>query len=337
MTQLLHKTPLKVLGFISGFFLFIISFILSIVLGVTEISFDTVIQSFANYDSSSNQHVIIHTTRIPRALIATAVGANLAVAGALMQALTRNPLASPGIFGINAGAIFFVVLAITFLPVTSLVHLMWIAFLGAGIAASAVYYLGSIGREGLTPIKIVLAGAAITALFASFTQGMLVVNEAGLQDVLFWLAGSVAGRTTEMLTPVLPYMIFSGIASLALAQPVNILTSGEDVAKGLGQRTVLVKLSIAVTVVLLAGSSVAVAGSIGFVGLIVPHISRFLVGVDYRWIIPYCAVLGATLLLIADIIARFPIRPEEVPIGVVTALIGTPFFIYIARRGFRNE
>jgi iron complex transport system permease protein len=337
MIQVLHSTPLKILGMALGLFLFMISFVLSIVLGVTDISFHTAFQSFIHYNPSSNQHVIIQTTRVPRAVIATAIGANLAVSGALMQALTRNPLASPSIFGINAGAIFFVILALTLFSVSSLTHLMWIAFLGAGVAALAVYYLGTIGRGGLTPIKIVLAGSAITALFTSFTQGMLVVNETGLQDVLFWLAGSVAGRTTDMLTPVLPYMIFAGIAALALAQPVNILTSGEDIAKGLGQRTVLVKISIAITVVLLAGSSVAVAGSIGFVGLIVPHIARSLVGVDYRWIIPYCAVLGANLLLLADIAARFPIMPEEIPIGVMTALLGTPFFIYIARRGFHNE
>ncbi len=200
-----------------------------------------------------------------------------------------------------------------------------------------VYYLGSLGRDGMTPIKIVLAGAAMTALFTSFTQGMLVVNETGLQNVMFWLAGSVAGKSAEGLIPVLPYMIFAGIAALVLAQPVNILSSGEDIAKGLGQRTGLVKISIAVTVILLAGSSVAVAGSIGFVGLVIPHIARFLVGVDYRWIIPYSAVLGAILLLLADIVARFVIMPGELPIGVMTALIGVPFFYLHCQEGVSLE
>lgn len=333
----IHQPSWKAVGFVLGLFLFALSFIFSIALGVTPISFGTVVESFFDYDEASNEHVIIQTTRLPRALIATAVGANLAVAGALMQALTRNPLASPSILGINAGAIFFVVLAITFLTITSLAQLTWFAFLGAGIAAVAVYFIGSIGKTGLTPIKIVLAGAAISALFGSFTQGMLVVNEAGLQDVLFWMAGSVSGRTTDMLLPVLPYMLCAGVFAFALAHPLNILTSGEDVAKGLGQRTVIVKLAIAVTVVCLAGSSVAVAGSIGFIGLVVPHIARFLVGVDYRWVIPYSAVFGATLLLLADIVSRFPIQPEEIPIGVMTACIGTPFFIYMARKGLRNE
>ncbi|MED4601948.1 iron ABC transporter permease [Paenibacillus validus] len=337
MNPLLHQTPLRALGLVFGFFILMISFILSIVLGTTEISFLTAVESFTHYDMSSNEHVIIQTTRFPRAIFAALIGGNLAVAGALMQALTRNPLASPSIFGINSGAVFFVILALTFFPVSSLDQLVWVAFLGAGIGALTVYFLGSLGRDGLTPLKIVLAGAAMTALFTSFTQGMLVVNEASLQNVLFWLAGSVAGKSAEGLIPVLPYMVFAGITALVLAQPVNILTSGEDVAKGLGQRTGLVKISIAVAVILLAGSSVAVAGSIGFVGLVIPHIARFLVGIDYRWVIPYSAVLGAILLLLADIIARFVIMPGEIPIGVMTALIGVPFFIYTARKGFRSK
>lgn len=229
------------------------------------------------------------------------------------------------------------VVALAFLPISSLDQLVWVAFLGAGISALTVYFLGSLGRDGMTPIKIVLAGSAMTALFSSFTQGMLVLNETGLQNVMFWLAGSVAGKDAESLLPVFPYMLFAGITALVLAQPVNILASGEDIAKGLGQNTGLVKMAIAVTVILLAGSSVAVAGSIGFVGLVIPYIARFLVGVDYRWVIPYSAVLGAILLLLADIAARFLIMPAEMPIGVMTALIGAPFFIYTARKEFRSK
>ncbi len=228
-------------------------------------------------------------------------------------------------------------MALTFLPISSLDQLVWVAFLGAGFAAFAVYFLGSLGRDGFTPVKVVLAGSAMTALFTSFTQGMLVIDEAGLQNVLFWLAGSIAGKSTEELWPLLPYMIVAGITAMALAQPVNILASGEDVAKGLGQRTTLVKLAVAVTVMLLAGSSVAVAGSIGFVGLVIPHVARFLVGIDYRWVIRYSAVLGAIFLLLADIVARFVVMPGELPIGVMTGLIGGPFFVYITRKGLRPK
>lgn len=337
MKALLHRTFLKALGLGGGIFLLAISFLSSIAFGTTDISLQTTAESFIRYDAASNDHVIIRTTRLPRAVFAALIGGNLAVAGALMQALTRNPLASPSIFGINSGAVFFVVLAITMLPVSSIDQLIWVAFAGAGVSALIVYFLGSLGRDGMTPFKIVLAGSAMTALFSSFTQGMLVLNEAGLQNVLFWLAGSVAGKDMGNLIPVLPYMLVAGFAALMLARPVNILASGEDIAKGLGQRTVTVKIAIAVTVVLLAGSSVAVAGSIGFVGLVIPHIARFLVGVDYRWIIPYSAVLGAILLLLADIAARFLVMPGEMPLGVMTGLIGVPFFIYIARKGFRSK
>ncbi|WNC17524.1 iron ABC transporter permease [Brevibacillus brevis] len=337
MRPLFHQTSWKTAGLVFGFLLLIVCFLLSIALGSTPIGFLTTVESFIHFDPSSTDHVIILTTRLPRAIFAMLIGANLAVAGALMQALTRNPLASPSIFGINAGAVFFVVLALAFLPITSLDQLVWVAFAGAAVAAMAVYFLGSLGRDGLTPVKVVLAGAAMSALFSSFTQGMLVLDEAGLQSVLFWLAGSIAGKATEGIVPVLPYMLLAGVCAQALAQPVNILTSGEDVAKGLGQRTFAVKVLVAITVVLLAGSSVAVAGSIGFVGLVIPHISRFFVGVDYRWIIPYSAILGAILLLLADIAARFLIMPGEVPIGVMTAVIGAPFFVWIARNGFHSK
>ncbi|RRJ67797.1 iron ABC transporter permease [Paenibacillus oralis] len=333
----MRQTPAKAAGLAFAFLLFALCFVLSIVLGTTEIRLETALASFIHYDPASSEHVIIRTTRLPRAVFAAAIGASLAVAGVLMQALTRNPLASPGIFGINSGAVFMVVLALTFLPVTSLSQLVWFAFFGAALAAAAVYLLGSIGRDGLTPVKIVLAGAALTASFSSFTQGMLAVNEASLQNVLYWLAGSIAGKETGDLLPVLPYMTIAGIAALALARPVNILASGEDVAKGLGQKTALVKTAIALAVVLLAGSSVAAAGSIGFVGLVIPHMARYLVGVDHRWVIPYSAVMGAVLLLAADILARFLIMPGEIPLGVMTGFVGAPFFVYLARKSFRSK
>jgi len=333
MTHLFPHTSSKWLGLALGFILVFLSFISSIVFGQTPISFGTALDALLHFDKDSTEHIIIATTRISRAVIAAVIGASLAIAGALLQALTRNPLASSDIFGINAGAVFFVVAAISFFSVSSLTHYMWIAFLGGGVATVMVYFLGTLGRDSLSPIKIVLAGAAITALFVALTQGLLVINQQNLEGVLFWLAGSVAGRTLDMLEPILPFMLVGWVIALLLGYPINILTSGEDVAKGLGQRTILVKTLMAVVVVFLAGGSVAVGGAIGFIGLIIPHIVRGLVGMDYRWIIPYCALFGASLLLLADVVARFIIMPQEMPIGVMTAIIGTPFFIYIARRG----
>jgi iron complex transport system permease protein len=212
-----------------------------------------------------------------------------------------------------------------------------VSFGGAAAAAIAVYLLGSLGRDGLTPLKIILAGAALSALFSSFTQGMLVLDEQGLNEVMFWLTGSVAGRSMEMLMAVLPMMAAGWIAAMWISRQMNVLTMGEDTAQGLGQRTLLIKLAAGLIIVALAGSSVAVAGPVGFIGLVVPTIARVFSGNDYRWIIPYSALLGAILVLAADIAARLVIRPEELPVGVMTAIIGIPAFIAIARKGIDKK
>ncbi|MFC0015243.1 MULTISPECIES: iron ABC transporter permease [Allobacillus] len=307
----------------------------SVIWGLTKIDTQMVIDSFLRFDGS-NEHIIIQDTRIPRSLIAAAVGASLAMAGAIMQGITNNPLASPSIFGVNAGASFFVVLGITAFGMTSLMSFTWLAFLGATLAVIIVYSLGTLGKDGLTPIKMTLAGAAIAALFSSLTQGMLTLNEQSLDQALFWLAGSVQGRDLNILTAVFPYILTGLVASLLIGKQINVLAMGEDLAKGLGQKTWLIKVLAALTIVLLAGGAVAVAGPIGFIGIVIPHVARWMVGIDYRWVIPYSGMLGAVLLLIADIGARYIIMPAEVPVGVMTAVIGVPFFIYIARRGI-NE
>lgn len=322
-------------GLLAAVLLLVLCMGVSIAFGLTEIGTGTLLAALVQFDGSP-AHVIIRTVRLPRALIATAVGGSLAVAGALMQALTRNPLAAPGILGVNAGAALMVVAAVFLLRTASLSLYAWFAFLGAALAAAAVYGLASLGRGGMTPLKLTVAGAALTALLSSLTQGILVVNERTVDEIRFWLAGSVAGRDLALFRQVLPYMLAGLAGALLLGRQVTTLSLGEDVARGLGQRTGWVKGAVAAIVVLLAGSSVALAGPIGFVGLAVPHLSRALGGNDYRWILPYAAVLGAILLLLADVAARFVIRPEEVPVGVMTALIGAPFFIWLARRGVRR-
>jgi iron complex transport system permease protein len=306
---------------------------MSIVYGYTDTSWGLAYEAFIS-SNNTKEHIVIESIRLPRALIAAVVGSSLAIAGLLMQTLTKNPLASPGIFGINAGAGFMVVAAVTLFGVTDLQAFSWISFLGAGIAAVGVYVIGSAGREGLTPMKLTLAGAAITALFASFTQGLLVLNEAALEQVLFWLAGSVQGRNLEILGSVFPYILFGWILALVIANKMNVIAMGEDVAKGLGLKTGLIKFLALSIVVLLAGGAVAIAGPIGFIGIVIPHIAKKIIGIDHRWLIPYSGLLGAILLLAADIGARYIITPQEVPVGVMTAAIGAPFFIYIARRGF---
>jgi iron complex transport system permease protein len=279
----------------------------------------------------STDHLIIRTVRLPRSLIAMFVGAANAVAGTLMQGLTRNPLADPQILGINAGATMAVVMTSFIFGTSSPIVYAWSAFMGAGVAAVTVYLLGSLGRGGLTPLNITIAGAALSAFLSSLTTGILILSQKTLDEIRFWLAGSIAGSDFTLFLQVLPYIAIGLVVAFAIGKPITTLSLGEDVARGLGQRTAWIKVIAAVSVILLAGSSVAAAGPIGFIGLVVPHIVRFLVGFDYRWILPYSAVFGAILLLVADIGARLLIKPQEIPVGVMTALFGTPFFIYLAR------
>jgi iron complex transport system permease protein len=334
MRKELLTSPFKIAGLVIALLLLAVAFVCSLKFGINTYSWAKIVEAYTAFNGS-NEHIIIQTTRMPRALIGALVGGSLAVAGALMQAITRNPLASPSIFGVNAGAAFAIVLAVVFFNVTNLTQYTWIAFFGAAISAGGVYLLGSIGRDGLTPIKITLAGSAMTAFFASLTQGVLLSNGKAFDQVLVWLVGSVAGRTMEMFDSVFLYMLAALIGAIVLAPHINVLAMGDDVAKGLGQSTIFIKASAAIVIVILAGGSVALAGPVVFIGIIIPHIARFLVGGDHRWLIPYCAVLGALLLVSADVGSRFIAMPKEVHVGVTTALIGVPFFVYIARKGGR--
>ncbi|MEM6836674.1 MAG: iron ABC transporter permease [Cyanobacteria bacterium P01_C01_bin.120] len=304
----------------------------SILLGAADINPSTVWQALFNFDGSTD-HLIIRTVRLPRALLAVMVGAALAVAGAITQGLTRNPLATPDILGVNVGAALAMVLAI-FIRGSGSVSF---AFVGAAIAAVTVYGLGSMGRSGLTPIKLVIAGAALTYLLSSLTTGILILSQRTLEDIRFWLAGSLAGQDLASLLPVLPYIAVGLMGSLVLGRQLTLLALGEDVAQGLGLQTAWVKIAAAIVVVLLAGSAVALAGPIGFVGLVIPHVVRFGVGVDYRWILPYSMLAGGILLSVADIAARLIIQPQELPVGIMTALIGAPFFIYLARSSAKSS
>lgn len=328
--KFLRSKYTRSLGLPVGLGILFFCLLASVRFGAAQIETADVVSAFTDYDGSE-EDLIIHTLRVPRALIAALVGGALGVAGGIMQGLTRNPLAEPGILGVNAGAALAVVGAVFFLGVSSLTTYALFAFVGAGAAAAIVYGLGSMGRAGMTPMKVTVAGAAMAALLSSLTTAMLILNQRTLDEIRFWLAGSVAGRDLGLLLQVLPYIGVGLLLALSLGRQITTLNLGDDVAVGLGQRTAWIKGLAAVSVVLLAGSAVAVAGPIGFVGLIVPHLARFFIGVDYRWILPYSAILGAVLLVGADVAARLVIRPQELPLGVMTALLGAPFFIYLAR------
>jgi iron complex transport system permease protein len=329
--MILRSTTSKIFGFLMSVLILGALFLASNVYGYTNTTWSTVLNAYLHFDGS-NAHVIIRELRLPRALVAVLVGAALAISGALMQALTRNPMASPGILGVNAGAGFFIVAGVALLSLSAQSELVWFSFAGAAVAAVSVYLISSVGREGLTPLKLTLAGATMAALFSSFTAAVLVTDESTLDSVLFWLAGSVDGRKMGNILPVLPFFLIGMAGSLLLGKAMNVISVGEDVARGLGQNTFRLKVVSLFVIVLLAGGSVSIAGPIGFVGLVIPHIVRGVVGRDYRWVIPYCGLFGAILLVTADISARFVAFPKEVPVGVMTAIVGAPFFIYLARR-----
>lgn len=303
----------------------------SLAYGSVEMGWGTVVAAFTAFDGS-NEHIIVRELRVPRTLIGLGAGAALALAGALMQGVTRNPLAEPGILGINAGAALAVVLAIFLLGVTSVGAYVWFAFAGAAAAAVVVYALGSAGRDGATPVKLALAGTVLAALLSSFTSAILVLDVDSLDQFRFWVVGSLAGRDMGVLLVVLPFLAVGIVIALAAGRALNAISLGEDVARSLGQRVALTRVVVAVAVVLLAGASVAAAGPIAFVGLAVPHAVRIVVGTDWRWVLAYCALAGPILLLGADILGRVMVRPAELEVGIVTALVGGPVFIALARR-----
>jgi len=319
------------LGLLFGLGLLALAMASSIAFGAADIAPADIWAALLAFDPASTEHLIIRTLRLPRALAPTLVGASLAVAGAVMQGLTRNPLADPGILGIQAGAALGVVAAVFFLQITSLSLFALFAFAGAGLAALAVYGLGSLGRGGPTPLSVTVAGAAVTALLGSLTTAILILNQRTLEEVRFWLAGSVAGRDLGLVAQASPYLLAGLVLALSLGRQITTIALGDDVARGLGQRTGWVKGLAAIAVVLLAGGAAAVAGPVGFVGLVIPHVVRFLAGADYRWVLPYAALVGATFLVVADVAARLVLRPVELPVGVMTALIGGPFFVYLVR------
>lgn len=303
----------------------------SLALGSAELELGAVIRAFTAFDGS-NGHLIVIELRLPRTLIGLGVGAALALAGCVMQGVTRNPLAEPGILGVNAGASLAVVIAIALLGVAHPAGYVWFALAGAAVASVLVYALGSVGRGGAAPMQLALAGAVLAALLTSLTSAILVLDANTLDQFRFWAVGSIAGRDLGVLIAVLPFLLGGGVLALVSGRQLNALSLGDDVARSLGQRVGLVRLAMAVSVVLLAGGAVAAAGPIAFVGLAVPHAARALVGPDYRWLVPYAALLGPSLLLASDILGRILARPGEVQVGIMTALIGAPVLIWLVRQ-----
>ena len=304
----------------------------SIAYGSKTIELGTVVDAFTSYDATNNDHLIIRSLRVPRTLVGLGVGAALGLAGAVMQGVTRNPLADPGIFGVEAGAALAVVVGIYVFGIGSLTGYVWFAFAGAAVASVVVYGLGSLGRGGATPVKLALAGAAMAALLSSLTSAILIIDVETLDQFRFWAVGSLAGRDGAVVAQVAPFLVVGALLALASARGLNTLALGDDVARSLGQRVHLARGLSALAVIVCSGAAVAAAGPIGFIGLTIPHVARAICGPDYRWIMPWAIVLGPILLLGADIVGRMVARPGELQVGIVTAFIGAPFFIALVRR-----
>ncbi|WMY78103.1 iron ABC transporter permease [Citricoccus sp. I39-566] len=270
--------------------------------------------------------------RIPRTVLALAVGAALGVAGAVMQGVTRNPLADPGILGITMGASLAVVVGMAWFGLFAAHQMIWMAILGAAVTAVLVYAIASAGRSGASPLKLALAGAALTAVATSFITAVALPRGDISANIRSWQIGGVGGAAWDAIALVAPFLGAGLLLALVSARSLNSLGLGDDLAAGLGERVLLARGLAALSSVLLAGAATAVAGPIGFVGLVVPHACRLLAGPDHRWLLPYSAVAGAGLLLASDVLGRIIARPSEIDVGILTALIGAPFFIHIVRQ-----
>ncbi|KRA42198.1 iron chelate uptake ABC transporter family permease subunit [Devosia sp. Root635] len=303
----------------------------SIAVGSKDIPVSTVLDALFAYDDSDD-HAIIQALRVPRTLMGLAVGAALGMAGALIQALTRNPLADPGILGVNAGAAFFVVLAVGLFGLGSIQSYIWFAFLGAIVATVLVYAVGSAGRAGATPVRLTLAGVAIGAVLSGIASGITLLNPATFDRMRQWGAGSLVAPGYETLWAVLPFIVIGLVIAMLVARPLNAVALGDDLAAALGANMLRTRALVVVATTLLAGAATAAAGPIGFVGLMVPHVARWIVGPDQRWIFLFTVVLAPILLLTADIVGRVVMRPGELQVGIVTAFIGAPVLIALARR-----
>ena len=307
------------------------SIFLAVAFGAKDIHLQTVWTAVFDYNPKLTQHQIIYELRLPRVIGAAVVGAAFAVAGAVMQGVTRNPLADAGVLGINAGAMFVVALSFAFFPHMPYSYLMIVSFIGAVLSTVLIFIIGSATSGGLTPMRLTIAGAVMAALLHSLSSGVAIYYDLS-QDLAFWYAGGVAGVKWEHLKFLVPIILITIVFATVLGRSISLISMGDDVATNLGVKTNRTRILGMIIVVILAGVSVSAVGSIGCVGLVIPHIARKLVGVNYRLIIPMSAFLGAMLLVLADLGARTVNPPKELAIGIMVALVGVPFFLYIARK-----
>ncbi|MEV0651097.1 iron chelate uptake ABC transporter family permease subunit [Phytomonospora sp. NPDC050363] len=304
---------------------------LSLMVGAKAIS-PAVIADALFAGGTGNDAAILHELRVPRTILAVLVGVALGLSGAMIQALTRNPLADPGILGVNAGAAVAVVIGVAVFEVTSIREYLWFGFAGAVVVTVIVYVVGSRGRGGATPLRLTLAGLAIGAVAQGVSSGITLLNPKAFDAMRFWGAGNIANRPAETILTVLPFIAAGTVLALVAARSLNATALGDDLARSLGAHVGRTRVIVVVAVTLLCGAATAAAGPIGFVGLMVPHVVRWLVGPDQRWILPFTLVTAPILLLLSDVLGRVVLPGGELQVGIVTAFVGAPVLVWLVRR-----
>lgn len=316
---------------IVGVLILIGMFVVANVFGAASIAIKDVWLAFFS-NVSGEKSSIIREIRLPRELAAMFVGAALAVSGAVMQGMTRNPLADPGLLGLSAGANAALAITIAFIPSANYFGIMIACFIGAAIGASMVFSIGAMKKGGFSPFRIVLAGSAVSAFLYAIAEGIGLYFKVS-KNISMWTSGGMVGTSWGQLQVIIPFILLGILISMLLSRQLTILSLDEEVAVGLGQKTTQIKFILFIVVTLLAGASVALVGNIVFIGLMVPHIVRAIVGTDYRFIIPMSAIVGASFMLLADTLGRTIHAPYETPVAAIVALIGLPFFLIIVRKG----
>ncbi|MFE5036239.1 FecCD family ABC transporter permease [Streptomyces sp. NPDC056683] len=322
------RRAIRALGLLVSVVILLLVALVSIAIGAKQLPLDQVWHGLF-HDTGTYGDVVVGT-RLSRTVLGLLAGAALGLSGAVLQALTRNPLADPGLLGINAGASAAVVTAITYFGVSTLSGYVWFAFLGAAVVGALVWFLG--GSRGATPVRLALAGTAISAALYGYLQAVMITDDAALNKLRFWTVGSLASASNSTIVQVLPFLAAGTLVALGLARPLNAVAMGDDTARALGADLGRTRALAMLAATVLCGAATAACGPIAFVGLMVPHVVRSFTGPDLRWILPYATVLSPVLLLGADVIGRVVARPSELQVGIVTAIIGGPVFILLVRR-----
>ena len=326
-----NRTKIAVFALFFSIAILILVMVLSLMSGAANISLQTIKEAFVAFDPTNSHQLLVRDMRIPRILAGALIGAALAVAGAIMQGITKNPLADSGLMGLSSGAGLFLAAALILFHNVSYSMIVIITFLGAAFGAVCVQVIGKLVPGGNQAIKLVLAGATISTLFSALSQGLAITANA-TQNIMFWTMGNVSGTSWKQLWIGGPVILASILISLTLSRKISIMNLGEEMAMGIGVNTRLTRGVCSVIVVLLSGTSFALCGSISFVGIMIPHFVRFLVGADYRWVIPLSAIQGALLVVFADYLAKTINRPAEIPLGALISLVGVPIFLYYAQK-----